>query len=209
MPLLEIAPERGLRPAYGTWTLTSRNRRVKNLLKAYEAEVHGDRTWDASYLLMDYLLARPPRKRSRVLELGCGWGPGSVFCAQRFASRVTAVDRDPNVFPYLELAAELNEVRVKTLESPFEDLSRALLGRQELIIGSDICFWEELVRPLARVIGRALRNGARRVVITDPGRQPFLDLGDRLGRRFQVDVDPWYASDPGRFEGFVMEVRPK
>jgi len=38
----------------------------------------------------------------RILEIGCGWGPASVFCAKKLNARVTGVDMDKEVFPFMD-----------------------------------------------------------------------------------------------------------
>ena len=59
----------------------------------------------------------------------------------------------------------------------FTRLTGPLLG-QHHVIGSDICFWDNLVKPLKLLVNRALENGTKRIVITDPGRPPFYELCD-------------------------------
>jgi hypothetical protein len=47
------------------------------------------------------------------------------------------------------------------------------------------------------------------VVLTDPGRAPFHKLCERLekNRRFKVTRADWFAVEPKRFEGEVVEIR--
>ena len=99
MPKLEQLPEPNIYQAYGIYLLESKHRLIRRLKKAYQPSVHGHKTWKASFLLMDYLQHHPLAKKSRVMEIGCGWGPGSIYCAKRFKARVTAVDIDREVFP--------------------------------------------------------------------------------------------------------------
>ena len=80
-------------------------------------------------------------KSSSVLEIGSGWGPLSVFCASRFKANVTALDIDPEVFPFLEVLAELNEVEVETLVKGFDKLKQQCRGnRVERDITMDLDF---------------------------------------------------------------------
>ena len=41
----------------------------------------------------------------RVLDVGCGWGPASIFLARR-GCKVTGLDIDDQVFSFLQLQAE-------------------------------------------------------------------------------------------------------
>lgn len=209
MPKLEQMPEPHIYQAYGVYLLRSRHRFVRRLQGAFKPCVHGNKTWESSFLLMDYLRERPPRKGARVMEIGCGWGAAGVFCAKAFGAKVTAVDADGNVFPFLELIATLNGVKVMPLKRRFEQLSTARLGEEALLVGSDICFWDRMVGPLTNLVSRAMRAGVQRVVLADPGRTTFYELAERCARRWQVELTEWYATDPRRAIGEVLEVRPR
>lgn len=193
--------------AYGIYLLQNKHRLIRRLKKVYEPTVHGHKTWAASFLLMDYLTHNPIRRSTKVMEIGCGWGPASVFCARRFKSKVTGVDMDKDVFPFLEVVAALNDVEVEPLVSKFEDLPNKLLGQHKVLIGSDICFWDNLVQPLYRLVRRSLKAGTQRVIITDPGRPTFYELCDKLSKKHDVTLQEWYATEPDRFVGEVLEVR--
>ena len=207
MPKLEAMPENHMYKAYGIYLLKSQHRVIRRLKKRYQPSVHGHRTWNSSFLLMDYLDARPIRKGARVLEIGCGWGAASVFCARRFNARATGLDIDRDVFPFMEVLAELNDVEVEPLGRKFENLTSSQLGGYHTIIGSDICFWDSLVKPLQRLVARAFRGGARRFVITDPGRPTFYEFVDLCRNKYKVRLTEWYAVEPERFEGEVVEIR--
>lgn len=207
MPRLEQMPEEHVYQAYGIYLLGARHRLIQQLKQRYGPSSHGDRTWQSSFVLMDYLQQRPPRKRARVMEIGCGWGSAAVYCAKTFRARVTGVDVDRDVFPFLQLLAGLNDVRVAPLHCRFERLTARRLGEEDLLIGSDVCFWDRLVKPMVNLVNRAMRGGVPRVVIADPGRTTFYELAERCSRRWQVELTEWYASDPGRVCGEVLEVR--
>ena len=95
-----------------------------------------------------------------------------------------------------------------------QDALEAALGtsghtREHLLIGSDICFWGSMVKPLFDVVQRALEGGAKRFVIADPGRPTFYELAERCRKQsWQVTLREWYAVEPSRTTGEVLEVRP-
>jgi predicted nicotinamide N-methyase len=206
MPKVERMPEPNVYQAYGIYLLESKHRLIRRLKKEYQPSVHGHKTWDSSFLLMDYLEHNPIRKGAKVLEVGCGWGPASVYCAKRFKAKVTGLDIDREVFPFLDVLAELNDVKVKSKVSRFEKLKGKELGEFDLLIGSDICFWDNLVKPLHRLISRSLKAGTKRVIITDPGRPTFYELCDLCTDKFKVSLAEWYSVEPERNTGEVVEI---
>jgi predicted nicotinamide N-methyase len=208
MPKLERLPEPNIYQAYGIYLLQSKHRLIRRLKKAYQPSVHGHKTWNASFLLMDYLQHEPLSRGARVLEIGCGWGPGAVFCASRFKARVTALDVDKEVFPFLDVLAALNGVEIAPLTLRFEKLTDEDLAEFDVIVASDICFWNKMVKPLNRLVGRALAAGVKRVIITDPGRPTFYEFCDQVRKEHRVELQEWYATEPEYFAGEVVEIRP-
>jgi len=116
----------------------------------------------------------------RVLEVGCGWGVAGVYCAKLHQAAVTSVDIDDSVFPFLRLHSDVNHVQIVTRTVRFEDLTSEQLSKFDVMIGADICFWEDMVSPLESLIQNALVAGVQLILLADPGRQPF----DRLEKHF-------------------------
>jgi len=209
MPRLQPLPEEHIYQAYGIYLLESKHRLIRRLKKAYQPSVHGHKTWNASFLLMDYLQHNPMKKKSKVLEVGCGWGPGSIYCAREFKAKVTGLDIDKEVFPFLDVLAELNDVKVAHMTRRIESLKGADLRAFDCIIGSDVCFWDSLVKTMAQLINRAIKNGVERIIITDPGRPTFYELCDIVRKKHRVELHEWYATEPRHFTGEVVEITPK
>ena len=105
---------------------------------------------------MDYLKTLGVPSGARIMEVGCGWGMAGIFCARELGAKVTCVDADPEVFHYLHLHSQLNQVQVTTLTRRYEDLASRELTGVDLIIGADICFWDEMADHLLTMIDRAL-----------------------------------------------------
>lgn len=158
--------------------------------------IHGDKVWDSSWLLMDELRRNPPPARGTLMDLGCGWGPLSVYAAKKLEQQVVAVDADDGVFPYLHLHARLNGVTVETRQRRFEKLSGAELSSVQTLAGADICFWDELTPVLFNLVRRALKAGVQRVLIADPGRDPFYQLAERCEKAFGGRVVERKTSTP-------------
>jgi predicted nicotinamide N-methyase len=192
--------------AYGVQLLLSRHPEVRKLKRFNTPSAHGNKLWKSSWLLMDYFNRRGLSESSRVLEVGCGWGLAGIYCAKRHGATVTGVDIDPEVFPYLRLHAEINGVEISTLKRGFAGLTGKHLNEFDVMIGTDICFWDSLVDPLKRLIGRALRAGVRLVLVADPGRAPFEEMSTYFVNNRGARILDWTAPRPRRSQGRILEI---
>ncbi|WP_144391492.1 class I SAM-dependent methyltransferase [Pleionea sediminis] len=210
MPEVIELPENNLFNVFNILLLENKHRLVKQLKECYEPNVHGHKTWASSFLLMDYFQThRVIKSTSQVLELGCGWGAASIYCAKNGAKEVTGLDIDENVFPYLKTQAALNGVDVKCKTKSYDKLTAKQLDHYNLIMGGDICFWDELAQMLEKMIRRALKSGVKRIVLADPGRSPFLELAERCTEFAKASLTEWYVCDPDYYEGFILDIKPK
>ena len=150
-------------------------------------EIHGDKIWYYSYFIMDHLLKNLITQKSKVIEIGCGWGMVSLFCTKEFDSIVIGVDADSNVIPLLQVHAKKNEVKIKKV-CRYEYLKPKLLAGQDLIVGGDICFWDELVEPLFKLIKLAMRQQIGKIIIADLGRTPFLKLAKCCQKKHKAEL---------------------
>lgn len=176
----------------------------KLVADANAPEIHGDKVWFSSYFIMDFLEANPPEPKTRILEIGCGWGALGIYCVKKFQAKVTATDADKYVFPLLDLHAKLNNVNISKKVARYEDLKPEFLAKQEIILGGDICFWDELVDPLHTLIKNALAAGVERIIIADPGRPPFLRLARRCRRLHKGRIKSVSISAPRKHEGYLL-----
>lgn len=185
--------------------------------QAGEPSLHGNKLWKSTTVLMDYLQESPPPKQSRILEIGCGWGLSGIFCAKTFDADVTSLDADENVLPFTEYHAKANNVTTNTIAMRFEDISAEQLEQFDVIIGADICFWDELTDTLYQLINRAIEAGVPRIILTDPGRPPFRDLAGAAETlateepKLNLDVryTDWDVPNPHNAWGLVLEISLK
>jgi predicted nicotinamide N-methyase len=168
--------------------------------------IHGDKLWKSSCLLMDYLHKNRPQHCARVIDVGCGWGVSGIWCAKKLGSKVTSVDADPDVFPYLEATAELNKVRTRHLVSRFEKLSTKELSRFDMLIAADICFWDELVKPVTNMVNRAVKAGVKHILIADPERPTFHEMAERCVDKHCAEVIDWQTRSPIKARGAIMAI---
>lgn len=195
-----------VRQAYGITVLKASHKHVRQLKRQHEPEIHGNKLWNSSWLIMDYLEHQGLPTGARVMEVGCGWGLAGIYCAKRYGAVVRGVDADPNVFPYLELHTRINEVEIETLQSRFENVKKTLLAQQDVVLGSDICFWESMADPLFKLIRKAVRSGVQQVIVADPGRPPFEDVCRRCSDELGGVTKDWHVEEPVRASGTLLLV---
>jgi predicted nicotinamide N-methyase len=194
------------RKAYGVRLLLSHHPEVRKLKKYSAPSVHGNKLWKSSWLLMDYLNRRGFPQGANVMEVGCGWGLLGIYCAKKYGARVTGVDIDSEVFPFLHLHAEINQVEISALKKGYDGLRGNHLQEVDVLLGTDICFWDELAQPIKRLILRALRAGVRLVLIADPGRPPFEEIGEYFVNKRGGALLDWTAQRPRRSEGRILKI---
>jgi predicted nicotinamide N-methyase len=168
--------------------------------------IHGNKLWKSSCLLIDYLKKNPPEHFNSVIDVGCGWGVSGIWCAKKMGSKVTSVDADPDVFPFLQATAALNGVKTKPLVSRFEQLTTKQLSKFDMLIAADICFWDELVNPVYNMVNRAVKAGVKQILIADPERSTFHEMAERCMDKHCADVIDWQTSSPIKARGAIMVI---
>ena len=179
-------------------------RRVKR--QGVQPSIHGNKLWKSSCLLIDYLKTNPPEHCKSIIDVGCGWGISGIWCARTFSSRVTSVDADPDVFPFLQATADLNGVATEHLVSRFENLSTKQLAQYDMLIAADICFWDELVKPVTNMVNRAVKAGVKQILIADPERSPFFEVAERCADKHCAEVVEWQTSGSIDASGAIIVI---
>jgi predicted nicotinamide N-methyase len=167
---------------------------------------HGNKVWRSSFVLMDYLTTYPPKPESQVLDVGCGWGLTSIFLAKEYAAKVTGLDIDSGVKPFLRLQAQVNQCEINFQCGGFESLTATELSAFHLIVAADICFWDEMVDPLLTLFRNALSAGVKRIVIADPGRPPFWSLCEHAVETLDAEIVTRRIYEPWRTEKFLLVI---
>ncbi|VUD48144.1 Ubiquinone biosynthesis O-methyltransferase [Thalassocella blandensis] len=195
------------REAFGLTILKNGHPDVKKLRSdTGMPSIHGNKFWKATYLLIDYLNEFPPsKKKPKILEIGCGWGLGGIYCAKNFNAKVTSLDADEKVFPYLDLHAKLNGVKSKTWKNRYEKIRVEDLQEFDMMIAADVCFWDEMTKPLFNLVKRAHKAGVR-TVMTDPGRPPFRDMAEKSIEKFGGAYVDWTVPHPHNASGIVLDI---
>lgn len=192
--------------AHGVRVLFAGHSEVRKLKRLHNPTHHGTRLWPSSWLLMDYIGRCGMMSKTHVMEIGCGWGLVGIYCAKWQGARVTGLDSDSEIFPYLDLHARINGVEIESLEMRFDRISFRHLEEVGVLIGSDICYWETLVGPLEGLIRNAMEAGVRAVLISDPGRTPFEHLADIFVDNEWGEVFDWRTKKPHVIKGRILRV---
>jgi predicted nicotinamide N-methyase len=147
---------------------------------------HGDApvwmiTWPAALALAEYLVLNEQVAGRRVLELGCGTAaPGIAL--ERMGARVVCTDYDPLALAMARHNAGINGCR--GLETRLLDwYCPDMVDRFDLVVGSEIVYFEKSFSPLLSVLGQCTAPGGR-VILSDQGRpqmKPFLEMCRRAG----------------------------
>jgi predicted nicotinamide N-methyase len=147
---------------------------------------HGDApvwmiTWPAALGLAEYLVLNEGVDGKRVLELGCGTAaPGIAL--ERAGARVVCTDYDPLALAMARYNAGINgcvALETHLLDWYCPDLPESF----DLLVGSEIVYFEKSFSPLLSVMSRYTTPGGR-IILSDQGRpqmKPFLEMCRRAG----------------------------
>lgn len=205
-PTSPLSQHPSRREYYGIHYLLASHPHIRRLRAQTRTSLHGNKNWGAAFLLMDYLSQHPLAPSSSVLEAGCGWGLGSVYCARHFAAEVTASDADAAVFPFLQAQAEANQVNISTQHWDFDAIPDSSLANTHCLIGSDICFWDDMAEQVYQLVARAVDAGCEQILLSDPGRPPFLAVAEACIQDFYAELLPAEAVTQRHHRGFVLRL---
>jgi predicted nicotinamide N-methyase len=192
---------------HGVKMLTTSHPEIRRVKRGdAQPSIHGNKLWRSSFLLIDYLKKHPPEHSATVMDAGCGWGMSGIYCARAFGSRVTSIDADPDVFPYLHANARANNVEVTTIARRFEKITTRELEKIDLLVAADICFWDELVKPVSNLVSRAVKAGVKKIIIADPERSPFFDVARRCEEKYCAELLEWSTHRPLIARGSLLVI---
>jgi len=70
-------------------------------------------------------------------------------------------------------------------------LKKSQLAAFDLLVAADVCFWDELVKPVSKLIDRAIDAGVGQIVIADPERPTFHEMAEKVINRHGGDLIQW------------------
>lgn len=194
-----------VRSIFGLKILKRQHKALKNLNKSGdEPSMYGNQVWHSSFFMMDYLKNFPLANDQQVMDIGCGWGLVGIFCAKHFDSKVVLIDADCNVFPYAHSHRELNQVELRTCQARFDELKPVDFASQDVILGSDICFWPELSTQLKSLVPIALQARVKKIIFADPGRNTFMQFADYCAQHFNARLEKWELQGRTKTRGYLL-----
>ena len=119
---------------------------------------------------------------------------------------MVSLDADPAVFPYLTAVAELNNVTTTPMVRRFEQLKKSQLASFDLLVAADVCFWDELVKPVGKLIDRAIDAGVGQIVIADPERPTFHEMAEKAISRHGGDLIHWSIKGKLKATGALLVI---
>lgn len=142
---------------------------------------HGDApvwmiTWPASFALAEFLLHNRSLRGMKVLELGCGTAAAGI-ALELAGAEVVCTDNDPLALAMAGYNARLNgcsSLRVRFLDWYEPDLDE----RFDLVVGSEVVYFEKSFGPLLSVLKRFTRSTGT-IVLSDqqrPQMSSFVEL---------------------------------
>ena len=75
-----------------------------------------------------------------------------------------------------------------------------------MLIAADICFWDELVKPVTNMVNRAVKAGVKHILIADPERSPFFEVAERCADKHCAEVVEWKTSGSINASGAIMVI---
>ena len=160
--------------------------------------------WPSARVLADAML-RQKLAGKRILEVGCGLAL-SALVVHRRGGDITASDCHPLTADFLRHNLLLNGLQPMKYETGNWSRDNHLLGRFDLIIGSDVLYDRDQPAILARFIALHAQADAE-VVIVDPdrgNRSSFNRAMDDLGYSRTEERVSSLPGDTARFRGRVL-----
>lgn len=144
----------------------------------------------------------------RILEVGCGLGLSSLVLQRRQAD-ITASDHHPLAERFLRDNAVLNGLPAVVYRDLPWLTDDSVIGRFDLIIGSDVLYEQAHAGLLATLLGRHA-HAASEIMIADPGRGHGNALSRLLhGQRYALEEERCAFDDEDRapFRGRLLHYR--
>jgi predicted nicotinamide N-methyase len=161
--------------------------------------------WPSSEMLAHFMLNYDVSGK-RVLEVGCGIALSSLLL-NKLHHNITATDYHPEAGGFLKQNTALNmDADIPFVRTDWTE-DNEVLGRFDIIIGSDVLYEQEHIAPLVNFINRHANPGCA-VIIVDPRRGQVGRFSKRmtsLGYHHDEDGSTEDNSSQPPFKGRVLQ----
>lgn len=169
----------------------------------------GNKVWATTLVVLNNLNNKENSfKNLKILEIGCGWGLLGIFLAKKYTCEVTASDFDENVMPLVDIQAKANDVDIETKVAGFSELTIGYLKNFDLVIGSEVCYSDEVATDLKKLIERSMIAGVKKIILADPGRPDFKELMKESMDFYQAELEILPGSINGK-KTYLMSIEQK
>jgi predicted nicotinamide N-methyase len=161
--------------------------------------------WPSGRVLAQAMLTYPINGK-RILELGCGLALASLVVHRR-GGDVTASDCHPLAAEFLRENLVLNQLPAMKYQSGNWARSNPLLGRFDVIVGSDVLYDRGQPQVLAQFIEQHAQPGAE-VLIVDPDRGNRPAFNREMAARGYSHSETRIATlpgDGGKYKGRLLK----
>ena len=178
----------------------STDREIKKIKRQTKKPIsHGNKVWNSSITIIDFLSRYNLSKVKTAIDIGCGWGVVLAYL-QKQGIDCGGIDIDVNTKPFVDVVNKYNKTSVEVLYMDYKDLPEVVFDKIDLIIGCDICYWEQHVGNIQKLVKEAKCP----ILIADPGRDTFWDLTKKVkGNLHEIAL-----KKPRSVRGYVYEILP-
>ena len=160
---------------------------------------HGNKVWNSSLTIIDFLSRYNLQNIETAVDVGCGWGVVLAYL-QKQGLDCGGIDIDESMKDYVDVVNKLNKTSVDVLYMDYTELPKEVFTKIDLVIGCDICYWEGHVKNIVDLIKKA--KGP--VLIADPGRDTFWELTKKVkGNLHEITL-----KKPRAVRGYIYEILP-
>ena len=165
------------------------------------------KSWEASWVLADFLAGLPADPGKRFLEIGCGLGLVGVVAAS-FGHKVVMTEHNPDAIAFARANAELNHCSdVEILDLDWT--SPSLYGRFDYMVGSEVVYHEKDFEPLRNLFERFLKPGGE-VILCEGIRRTSLDFFKEMQSHFELEAQQKSIRSPGKTVLVILcRMKPK
>tara|TARA_R100000935_G_scaffold33216_1_gene53700 strand:+ start:296 stop:865 length:570 start_codon:yes stop_codon:yes gene_type:complete len=176
----------------------SSDKEIKKIKQTNKKQTHhGNKIWDSSMTMIDFLSRYNLYPIDDAIEIGCGWGVVLSYLEQNYVNAV-GIDIDESTGDFAEVVEELNGEELNILYGDYTQMPKEGWQAADLVVACDMCYWEEHIENLVKVIDQCKGT----VLIADAGRETFWELTNMVdGNLHEIKLNK-----PKKVHGYVYEI---